>query len=100
MRVFVHDSDEYLTSEQEVMFAVGQAQFSLRDFLRPYCKELKMRSDVFPMKKGIVDTTTQLDLNKTARMNEKTLDKFCPYLLNNTYVVISCNLAHPIGSFL
>jgi hypothetical protein len=51
------------------------------------------------MKKEIIDTTNQLDLNTTARRNDKTLDKFSPYMSHMTYVVIDAQLAHPIGSF-
>jgi hypothetical protein len=78
---------------------VGQAQLTFKDFLRPFCRELKLRSDVFPMKKGILDNTNQLDLNTTARKNDKNLDKSSPYLNNMTYFVIKANLAFPIGSF-
>ena len=56
MRVIVHDNDEY-TGERdaEQNFSAGQASFSLKDFLRPFTKELKLRSDVFPLKRKIVD---------------------------------------------
>ena len=67
--------------------------------MRPLCRELKLRSDVFPMKKELIDTTTQLDLNKTARNNEKTQDTFCPYMNHMTYAVVSANLAYPVGVF-
>ena len=67
---------------------MGQAQFTFKDFLRPFCRELKLRSDVFPMKKSIVDNTKNLDLNTTARQNDKTLEKAVPYLSHSTYAVI------------
>jgi len=38
-------------------------------------------------------------LNKTARRNEKTVERFSPYLVNSTYAVIQANLAYPIGKF-
>jgi len=38
-------------------------------------------------------------LNTTARKNEKTIEKFSPYLINSTYAVIQANLTFPIGSF-
>ena len=60
---------------------------------------MKLRSDVFPAKKEIIDTTNNLDLNTTARRNDKTLDKFCPYMMNSTYCVLEAKLANPIGSF-
>ena len=81
------------------MFSVGKSSFNFKDFLRPFCRELKLRSDVFPTKKPEIDTTNNLDLNTTARKNEKTIEKFSPYLMNATYSVMLANLSHPIGSF-
>ena len=78
---------------------MGVAGFTFKDFLRPFCRELKLRSDVFPKKKAEVDHTQNLDLNTTARKNEKTIEKFSPYLINATYCVIQANLSYPIGSF-
>lgn len=54
---------------------------------------------MFPRKRPEVDNTKNLDLNTTARKNEKTIEKFSPYLMNATYAVIQANLAFPIGSF-
>jgi hypothetical protein len=51
------------------------------------------------MKKSLVDNTMNLDLNTTARKNEKTNDKFSPYLSHMTYAVIQANLSFPIGVF-
>ena len=51
------------------------------------------------MKKEIIDKTKELDLNTTARRDDKTLDKFSPYMIHSTYAVIEAKLAHPIGSF-
>ena len=67
--------------------------------MRPFCRELKLRSDVFPRKKAEVDNTQNLDLNTTARKNEKTIEKFSPYLINATYAVVQANLSYPIGAF-
>ena len=75
------------------------ATFTIKDFLRPYCKDLKLRSDVFPMKKELLDNTLNLDLNTTAKKMEKTLEKFSPYLINHTYAVLTCDLSYPIGWF-
>ena len=58
-----------------------------------------MRSDIFPLKRDEVDNTKNLDLNTTARKNEKTVEKSSPYLLNSTYAVLIANLARPIGEF-
>lgn len=99
VKVFLHDCDEYTDDDQNATFAVGQAQFSFRDFLRPFCTEIKLRSDVFPMKKAIVDNTAVLDLNTTARKTDKTIDKFSPYMQNMTYFVLKADLAATIGSF-
>lgn len=51
------------------------------------------------MKREEIDNTKNLDLNTTARKNEKTVEKFSPYLINATYCVLQANLAYPIGSF-
>jgi hypothetical protein len=68
----LHDCEEYVSSDSDVTFPVGQAQFTFKDLLRPFCRELKLRSDIFPMKKSLVDNTNNLDLNTTARRNDKT----------------------------
>jgi len=83
----------------DATFAVGLAQFSFRDLLRPFCKQLKLRSDVFPMKKQAVDNTNQLDLNTTARKNDKVVDKFSPYMQHMTYFIMTADLAHQIEVF-
>jgi len=67
--------------------------------LRPFCSEIKLRSDVFPCKKAIIDNTTVLDLNTTARKTDKTIDKFSPYMQNMTYFVLKADLATTIGNF-
>ena len=88
VRVILRDCDEYVAEDSDANFSVGVASFTLRDFLRPFCRELKLRSDVFPKKKAEVDNTQNLDLNTTARKNEKTIEKFSPYLINATYAVV------------
>ena len=98
LRVYLHNNDEYIQNNNldeedenngdEHNFAMGQASFSLKDLLRPFTRELKLRSDVFPMKRVEADQTTNLDLNKTAKKNEKAVDRFSPYLINSTYSVI------------
>jgi hypothetical protein len=52
-RAELHDCDEIVAPEDEkdAKFSVGCAKFSLKDFLRPNCKDLKLRSDIFPMKR-------------------------------------------------
>lgn len=99
VRVVLHDCDEYVADEGDQKFSNGIASFSFKDFLRPFCRELKLRSDIFPKKKAEVDHTRNLDLNTTARKNEKTIEKFSPYLINASYAVIQANLSFPIGSF-
>ena len=99
LKVVLHDCDEYVADDSDLNFSVGLAQFTLKDFLRPFCRELKLRSDIFPKKKAELDNTQNLDLNTTARKNEKTIEKFSPYLINATYAVIQANLSYPIGSF-
>lgn len=100
--VELHDCDEYLENNQDsqnAKFSAGRAKFTFRDFLRSNCLELKLRSDVFPLKRDEVDNTNNLDLNTTAKKNEKTVEKASPYLINATYSVIIANLARPVMLF-
>lgn len=100
--VELHDCDEYIHDEEDAKkakFSAGRAKFTFRDFLRKNCYELKLCSDVFPLKRDEVDNTQNLDLNTTARKNEKTVEKASPYLINNTYSTVIANLARPIGPF-
>lgn len=60
---------------------------------------MKLRSDVFPLKRDEVDNSQNLDLNTTARKNEKTVEKASPYLINGTFATIIANLTRPIGPF-
>ena len=58
--VELHDCDEYMESKEDeaiAKFSTGRAKFTLRDFLRPNCLELKLRSDVFPLKRDEVDNS-------------------------------------------
>lgn len=100
--VELHDCDEYIENEEDAKvakFSAGRAKFTFRDFLRKNVLELKLRSDIFPLKRDEVDNTNNLDLNTTARKGEKTVEKASPYLINNTFSVIIANLARPIGPF-
>jgi hypothetical protein len=100
--VELHDCDEYIHDEEDAKkakFSAGRAKFTFRDFLRKNCLELKLCSDVFPLKRDEVDNTQNLDLNTTARKGEKTVEKASPYLINNTYSTVIANLARPIGPF-
>lgn len=102
VEVELHDCDEFIANKEDeanAKFSAGKAKFTFRDFLRPFTLELKLRSDIFPMKREEVDNTQNLDLNTTARKNEKTVEKASPYLLNSTYSVIIATLARPIGPF-
>ena len=43
--VELHDNDEYMADkedEKNAIFSAGKAKFTLRDFLRPNCLELKL----------------------------------------------------------
>ena len=85
--------------EKDAKFPIGCAKFTLKDFLRPNCRDLKLRSDIFPVKKEVMDNTQNLDLNTTARKNERAIEKSSPYLINATYAVLTADLSYPIGSF-
>jgi hypothetical protein len=100
--VELHDCDEYIENKEDAeaaKFSAGRAKFTFRDFLRSNCLEIKLRSDVFPLKRDEVDNTNNLDLNTTARKNEKSVEKASPYLINATYSVLIASLARPIGEF-
>ena len=101
VKVDLHDCDEYVAPEDEkdAKFSIGQAKFTFKDFLRPNCKELKLRSDVFPVKRELQDNTQNLDLNTTAKKGERGIEKFSPYLINATYAVLTAEMAYPIGVF-
>lgn len=59
VKVELHDCDEYVApeDEKEAKFSIGCAKFTIKDFLRPNCKELKLRSDIFPVKREQQDNT-------------------------------------------
>ena len=100
--VELHDCDEYIDDPKDAevaKFSAGRAKFTFRDFLRKNCLELKLRSDVFPLKRDEVDNTNNLDLNTTARKSENTVERGSPYLIHATSSIIIANLARPIGFF-
>jgi hypothetical protein len=100
--VELHDCDEYIKNKEDAeaaIFSAGKAKFTFRDFLRKNVLELKLRSDVFPLKRDEVDNTQNLDLNTTARKGERGVDTGSPYLNASTFSVIIANLARPIGPF-
>ena len=101
VQVDLHDCDEYVPPEDEkdAKFSVGQAKFTFKDLLRPNCKEVKLRSDVFPTKRELQDNTQNLDLNTTAKKGDRGVEKFSPYLIHATYAVLTAEIAYPIGSF-
>jgi hypothetical protein len=98
VKVIVHDCDEYVKNN-DATFGVGQATFTFKDFLRPFTRDLTLRSDVFPMKRQTVDDSKILDLNATARKNDKNVELSSPYLINMTYCIVQASLAYPIGPF-
>ena len=101
VRLEIHDCDEFVAPEDEAdaKFTFGCASFSLSDFLKPKTRSLKIRSDVFPLKREQADLTKNLDLNTTARKGERQVEKGSPYLVNNTYAVLAADLAFPIEKF-
>ena len=100
--VELHDCDEFIADEEDAKiakFSAGRAKYTFRDFLRPHCLELRLSSDIFPLKRDDVDNTQNLDLNTTARKGEKQIEKASPYLLHNTHSLVIANLARPIAAF-
>ena len=55
VKILLHDNEE--STEEKQDFSKGIAQFSLRDLLRPFCHEVKLRSDVFPQQRKAADNT-------------------------------------------
>ena len=58
--VEIHDNDEYMDDKEDeanAIFSAGKAKFTFRDFLRANLLQLKLRSDVFPLKRDLVDNT-------------------------------------------
>jgi len=51
------------------------------------------------LKRDSIDTTNNLDLNTTARKNEKTVERASPYLVNSSYSMLTAKIARPIGEF-
>lgn len=81
------------------MFNHGSAKFVLKDFLKPHVHSLKLRSNIFPVKKKTEDINANIDLNATAKMSEKLLEKACGYLAAGSFVVMGIDLAYPVGMF-
>lgn len=102
VKIELHDSEEEVkvVDPDQPKFPFGLAKISLKDILNPYSLQLRLRADVFPLKRDINYDNFNLDLNQTARKAEMdTLQKFCPYLNNGTYFILSAELARPIGIF-
>ena len=98
--VELHDWDEEVKDTTEnPKFSFGLAKFHLKDLLNPHCWNMKLRSDVFPVKRALMNNENNLDLNTTARKEERAIEKSSPYLINGTFYVISVDLAYNIGEF-
>lgn len=96
----LHDCDEEVKEGNEVpKFSYGRAKFHFKDLLNPHCSNMKLRSDVFPVKRALENNENNLDLNTTARKAERNIEKSSPYLINGTFYIISVDLAYNIGSF-
>ena len=54
---------------------------------------------MFPVKRALVNNEGNLNLNTTARQEERAIEKSSPYLINGTFYVISVELAYNIGEF-
>jgi len=60
---------------------------------------MKLRSDVFPMKRAHLNNEGNLNLNTTAKKEERSIEKSSPYLINGTFYVIAVDLAYNLGEF-
>ena len=72
----------------------------LTDFLKPNVRKIKLISPVAPIKKFINTHFTNLDLNTTARKEIKKLIVLTSYLDLGSYLVVTFELACPIGEFI
>lgn len=95
----LHDCDEEVKDDTTPKFSYGLAKFHLKDLLNPHCFNMKLRSDVFPVKRAVLNNEDNLNLNTTAKKEERAIEKSSPYLINGTFYVISVDLAYNIGEF-
>lgn len=98
----LHDCDEEIKEEDKddpPNFSYGLAKFHLNDLLNSYCFNMKLRSDVFPVKRELANNENNLNLNTTARKEERAIERFSPYLVFGTFYVISVDIAYNIGEF-
>lgn len=96
----LHDWDEEVKDSNEApKFSYGLAKFHLKDLLNPHWSNMKLRSDVFPVKRALMNNENNLDLNTTARKEERAIEKSSPYLTNGTFYILSVDLAYNIGEF-
>jgi len=98
LKIEIHDSDEMKKLEDD-KFNYGVAKFTLKDMLNPFCKNLKLWSDVYPVKRALLNTENELNLNATAWKLERTTEKASPYFESETYITIESELAFPLGTF-
>lgn len=100
MNLELHDCDEEMKDKDDPpKFSFGLAKFHLKDLLNRHCCNMKLRSDVFPVKRALVNNEDNLNLNTTARKEERAIEKSSPYLINGTFFVISVDLAYNLGEF-
>lgn len=78
---------------------LGQASFFLNSLLNPYNLKFKLQSTVYPKKKYFDNERTNLELNSTARKKAKDLIGSATYMDESTTLVISFELAFPLGTF-
>ena len=78
MKIELHDCDSVKQPDDD-KFNFGVAKFSIKDFLNPFCKTLKLWSDVYPVKRNLLSTENELNLNATAWKQERLVEKSSPY---------------------
>ncbi|KAL4490305.1 hypothetical protein ABPG72_004344 [Tetrahymena utriculariae] len=77
----------------------GVACFFLTDLLKPSVRSVKLRSPIVPVKKYEDFESNNLDLNTTAKKNIPAMMANSNFFDQNSFLVISLNLAHPFGTF-
>jgi len=77
----------------------GMANFNLQDLLNPHLTSVKLRSHVVPVQKYENKDSTNLDLNTTAKRELQGAHISGDYINNESYLVVTFEIAHAIRPF-